>query len=112
MARRAILIGIIISLFVVVFAVPGYCDDPLKKLGRGICNTITFPFEFFLQVSRINNTDGPMAAATWGVLKGVGMSCIRLGVGAYEVVTFPFPMPKDYAPILKDPEFMFEEANW
>ena len=47
-----------------------------------------------------------------GVLKGVGMSCLRLGVGAYEIVTFPFPMPKDYAPILKDPEFMFEEANW
>ena len=112
MARRMILIGIIISLFVTVFAVPGYCDDPMKKLGRGLCNTITFPFEFFLQVSRVNNTDGPMAASTWGVLKGVSMSFVRLSVGLYETVTFPMPVPKNYAPILTDPEFIFEEANW
>ena len=112
MTRRTILIGLIVFLLVIAFAVPGYCDDPLKKLGRGICNTLTFPFELFLQVSRVNTSDGPMAGATWGVLKGIGMSCTRLGVGVYEILTFPVPAPKDYAPILKDPEFMFEEANW
>ena len=53
-----------------------------------------------------------MAASTWGVLKGIGMSCLRLGVGVYETVTFPIPAPKGYVPILKDPEFMFEEQNW
>jgi len=112
MARRTVLIGLIIILFVIAFAVPGYCDDPLKKLGRGLCNLGTFPLEMFLQTSRVNNSDGPMAAATWGILKGVGMSIARLMVGAYEVVTFPLPVPKDYAPILKDPEFFFEEYNW
>ena len=112
MRRKAILIALILFLLVISFAVPGYCDDSTKKLGRGLCNIITFPFEFFLQVSRVNHTDGPMAASTWGVLKGIGMSFTRLGVGIYETVTFPIPQPKDYAPILTDPEFMFEEQNW
>ena len=112
MARRTILIGLIVILFAVVFAVPGYCDDPVKKLGRGLSNVLTFPFEIFLQASRVNNSDGPVAAATWGLLKGVGMSGARLLTGVYEVITFPVPVPKDFAPIMKDPEFMFEEYNW
>ena len=112
MTRKTVLIALILFLLTIAFTVPGYCDDPMKKLGRGLCNTFTFPFEFFLQVSRVNETDGPMAASTWGVLKGISMSFIRLSVGLYETVTFPIPEPKDYAPILKDPEFMFEEANW
>jgi len=112
MAKRTVIIALIVFLLAVTFAAPGYCDDQMKKLGRGLCNMITFPFEFFLQISRVNNTDGPMAAGTWGVLKGIGMSGVRLGVGVYEVVTFPIAAPKDYAPILTDPEFMFEEQNW
>ena len=112
MARRTILIGLIVILFAIVFTTPGYCGDPLKKLGRGICNIATCPFEVPLQISRTNNSDGPMAAGTWGILKAIGMTGVRLLVGAYEVVTFPFPLPRDYAPILTDPEFIFEEANW
>jgi len=112
MARRAISIGLIVILFVMLFTAPGYCDDKLKKLGRGICNSLTFPFEVPLQISRVNNTDGPMAAGSWGLLKGVGMAGVRLAAGLYEVVTFPFPMPENYGPILTDPEFMFEQENW
>ncbi len=112
MFKKYFLIGLIIVLFAVGFATPGYCDGPLKKLGRGICNFATFPFEMFLQPSRVNNTDGPAAALSWGILKGVGMSFERLGVGLYEILTFPIPVPKDYAPIMTDPEFFFEEQNW
>jgi len=112
MARRTISIVLIAFLFVAVAAAPGYCDDQLKKLGRGLCNIGTFPFEIFLQASRVNTSDGPMAGATWGLLKGIGMAGTRLAVGVYETVTFPVPMPKDYQPILKDPEFMFEDSNW
>ena len=112
MTKKAVLIALIVFVLAIAFTVPGYCDDPMKKLGRGICNMLTFPFEIPLQISRINNTDGPMAARTWGVLKGFGMAGVRLMAGVYETVTFPFPVPKDYAPMLKDPEFMFEEQNW
>jgi putative exosortase-associated protein (TIGR04073 family) len=112
MAKRSILIGLFISLLAITFVAPGYCDDPLKKLGRGISNVGTFPLEVLLQTSRVNTTDGPVAAATWGILKGVGMSVVRLAVGCYEVISFPFPVPEGYQPILTDPEFVFEESNW
>jgi len=112
MTKRNVLMLLFVFLFIIVLASPAYCDDPVKKLGRGLCNIGTFIFELPLQISRVNQVDGPMAACTWGVLKGIGMSGTRLITGVYETVTFPFPVPKDYAPILKDPEFMFEEQNW
>ena len=111
MGKKVFVIGLIF-LVVVGLAMPAYCDDALKKLGRGICNVITSPFELFLQPSRVNNSDGPMAGFTYGVLKGIGMTGLRAIVGVYEVVTFPIPVPKNYEPLLKDPEFFFEEQNW
>ena len=111
MGKKIFVIGLIF-LIVISLAMPAYCDDPLKKLGRGICNVITCPFELFLQSSRVNNSDGAMAALTYGILKGVAMTGLRAVVGVYEVVTFPIPVPKNYGPILKDPEFFFEEQNW
>jgi putative exosortase-associated protein (TIGR04073 family) len=112
MVRHTILIALIAFLVIASFAAPGYCDDAYKKLGRGLCNIGTFPFEILLQSSRVNTSDGPMAALTWGVLKGIGMSFVRLGVGFYETVTFPIAGPNHYGPILTDPEFVFEDSNW
>lgn len=110
---KKILSVILITVFVLGMAVSsGYCDDALKKLGRGAANCVTFPLELIEQVKRANLSDGPMAAYTWGLLKGVGMMGVRAVVGVYEVVTFPLPLPKEYKPILKDPEFFFEETNW
>ncbi len=112
MFKKIISTGLIV-IFVLSMAVSSaYCDDALKKLGRGISNCITFPFEIIEQIKRTNLSDGPMAAFTWGLLKGVGMTGVRAVVGVYEVATFPIPLPKHYEPILKDPEFFFEETNW
>jgi putative exosortase-associated protein (TIGR04073 family) len=84
-------------------------NDAWKKLGRGVCNMATFPLELPSQISKTNLTDGPMAAFTWGLLKGVGMTGLRALVGVYETVTFPMPLPERYEPILTDPEFFFED---
>jgi putative exosortase-associated protein (TIGR04073 family) len=110
--KRNILITVFVILLAVSFANPAYCDTALKKLGRGICNVVTCPFEIFEQIARVNTSDGPMAGLTYGLLKGVAMTGVRVVVGAYEIVTFPIPFPKDYKPILKDPEFFFEERDW
>jgi len=32
---------------------------------------------------------------------------MRMAVGVYEVVTFPFPLPKDYVPVL-EPAFVWQ----
>lgn len=103
---------ILIITIILSFAVPAYCDDALKKVGRGVCNIITCPFEFFAQIQKVSNSDGPFAGVTYGAAKGVGMTLVRAVVGVYEVATFPIPLPKHYEPILKDPEFFFEETIW
>lgn len=94
----------------VSFAEPGR-GDPLRKLGRGLSNCVTFPIEIPNQISKTNNTDGAMAAFTYGVVKGITMTMFRAVVGVYEVATFPIPFPKNYEPILTDPEFMLEDWN-
>ena len=109
--KRMVVIGLAFILSVSLLT-PAYCDDAGKKLGRGICNAVTFPLEIVEQIKRVNNTDGPMASATYGVLKGVGMAGIRALVGVYEIATFPIPLPKGYKPILTDPEFFLEDKNW
>jgi putative exosortase-associated protein (TIGR04073 family) len=111
MVRRfaAIVIVIILGL---TLASPAYCDDMFKKLGRGFCNLVTFPLEVPEQIQRTNIDEGPMAALTWGPIKGISMMCVRAAAGAYEVLTFPFPIPKDYKPLLTDPEFFMEDKSW
>ncbi len=78
MIKRFLSIGLIL-LFVMAVTAPGYCEGEnqegqngrIKKLGRGLCNMATFPLEIAEQTARINNTDGPLAAVTVGLLKGV-----------------------------------------
>ena len=82
--------------------------DALRKLGRGLSNCLTFTIEIPNQISKANNSDGPIAALTYGVTKGIVMGIFRAVIGAYEVITFPIPLPEWYRPILTDPEFMLE----
>lgn len=110
--KNAIIV-ILVSLSILAMTASGYCEDnALKKLGRGMCNLGTCWMEAIEQPSRLNNSDGPFAGLTYGVLKGLGMTVVRAVVGAYEIVTFPIPLPENYKPILQDPEFFFEEKNW
>lgn len=69
-------------------------QGPTRKLGRGIANIVWAPAEFFNTVNLINEREGNSAAAGYGIIKGVGRSFYRFGVGFYEVATFPFPTHK------------------
>jgi len=101
-----------VLLLIVSSASPAFCDGPVTKLGRGICNMVTFPLEIPEQISRENNSDGPFAGSTVGVLKGLGCALSRACVGLYETVTFMLPGNDDYEPVLKDPEYFFENSNF
>ena len=109
---KKIFVLFIVALFIVVSATPAFCGDPLTKLGRGLCNMVTFPLEMAEQPSRVKESDGPFAGATVGVLKGLQMTIERAVVGVYEVVTFMVPCPKDYQPILKDPEYFLQDIDF
>ena len=103
--------GLIIALvMVMVLAVASasYAQDPAKKLGRGLANILTGWVELPKNIYDVSVEDNPLAGLTIGLAKGIGMTIVRTGAGIYEVVTFPFPIPEDYGPVL-EPEFVFSE---
>ena len=112
MIKKMCLIALVL-LFVINMAAAAYCEDnQITKLGRGIANMVTFPLEVPEQISRTNNTDGPFAGCTVGVLKGFAWALCRACVGVYETATFLMPYPKDFKPVLKDPEYFLENSNY
>lgn len=109
MGSRKILAAITVIALIIGIASPAMAqNDPMRKLGRGIANCVSFPAELPLQISRVNNSDGPVAACTYGVVKGFVYGVMRAMTGVYETVSFPIPVPQGYKPIMTDPEFMME----
>ena len=115
---KKLFFAVVVLSLIVSSAVPAFCDElgtkldgPATKLGRGICNMVTFPLEIPEQISRVNTSDGPLAASTVGVLKGLGCAIGRACVGMFEAATFMLPGPKNYEPLLKDPEYFLETSN-
>ena len=103
--------GIIIFLsLVVVFSLATNCfaQDPAKKLYRGVANILTGWVELPKNIYDTSVEDNLFSGLTIGLAKGVGMAIVRTGAGVYETVTFLFPIPEDYAPVL-EPEFVFNE---
>ncbi|MGB2629676.1 MAG: exosortase system-associated protein, TIGR04073 family [Candidatus Omnitrophota bacterium] len=85
-----------------------YAQDPAKKLGRGLANVLTGWVELPKNIYDTSVEENILSGLTMGLAKGVGMTIVRTGAGIYETVTFPFPIPEDYQPVL-EPEFVFSE---
>ena len=74
---------------------------PTRKLGRGIGNFLYASSELPVSVCKINKEEGNAAAASYGIVRGLGRSTARHAVGLLEILTFPIPMWHDsYRPIL------------
>jgi putative exosortase-associated protein (TIGR04073 family) len=85
------------SLTLAVFSLG--CAGPEQKFGRGINNLTEFTRLGAMNRS-IEQTalwDGTDIAYTTGVVRGFNRSLARTALGAFEVVTFPFP---PYKPLL------------
>lgn len=75
---------------------------PARKLGRAWANMLYSSSEVGDTMQRVNELEGNSAAATYGLVKGVGRWAIRIGAGVYEFVTYPFPVYKrSYRPVLR-----------
>ncbi len=85
-----------------------YAQDPGKKLVRGVANILTGWVELPKNIYDTSVEENILSGLTMGLAKGVGMTIVRTGAGIYETVTFPFPIPEDYQPVL-EPEFVFSE---
>jgi len=78
-------------------------DRSMRQLGRGIANVVSSPFEIPGTIYDVKQTDGDMAAATYGTLRGTSRALTRIGVGVFEIATFPMGLK----PIV-EPEFTLQ----
>jgi len=72
-------------------AVAPYVTRPLDKLGRGLENILTSPFEWPLTIRSTTKRDGWGRGVLLGPVIGLGRFGIRLGSGVVDVLSFPLP---------------------
>jgi putative exosortase-associated protein (TIGR04073 family) len=76
-----------------------------KKLGRGTMNVLVGWVEVPKNISlRWKETD-PLSGTVWGGFEGIAWGFARTVGGVYEIVSFPFPYPENYDPLI-EPEFI------
>ena len=77
-------------------------DNPGSKLGRGLTNIVASPLEYVIQTAELADTHDSLTAFFGGLANGTWFMLERIGVGLYEIVTFPIPLPSHYGPVLED----------
>jgi putative exosortase-associated protein (TIGR04073 family) len=106
---KRIFLALLTALFILGITGSGRCQSPMEKLGRGLANVVTSPFEFPKNiVARYCSENSPYDAVFLGAPKGIMMTVVRCVTGIYDIVTFPLPAPSGYKPVL-EPEFAWEE---
>ena len=88
-----------------------YVDSSLSKLGRGIANVATCPFELIRTPVMVSHKDGYVAAISVGLLQGAWRTIARGVTGVFEIVTFYAEVPKGFEPLMK-PEFIWANGDW
>ena len=77
------------------------------KLMRGLANLVTGVGEIPKQIYLIGQKEGWVQGTFRGPFEGLGMFVARTVAGAYEVLTFPIPVPPGYQPMLL-PEYVWQ----
>jgi len=77
-------------------------DNPGSKLGRGLTNIVASPLEYVVQTAALAKDHDSLTAIFGGLANGTWFMLQRIGVGHYEVVTFPVPVPSHYGPVLAE----------
>lgn len=73
---------------------PGTAYTPIRKLSRGLANIFYAPAEVFHCVERSLHEEDGNVAFSYGLLRGLDRTGIRIGYGLYEVINFRTPMYK------------------
>lgn len=105
------LLVLFIALLMVSFSSAAFAqsttDKMFTKLGRGVVNTLTGLVGEIVVKVKEDTKDGNYGGYITGLFKGIGYGVGRTIIGAYEVLTFPIPLPGDYAQIL-EPKYAWE----
>src|SRR6185295_14742280 len=86
---------------------PGLFERIGTKLVRGVANLSTGWVELPKQIYVVGTNEGWVAGVFRGPFDGLGMFFARTIAGAYEILTFPVPVPPRYQPMVQ-PEFVWE----
>lgn len=106
--RKFIAVLVAVVIISSLIGTPCFAQDALRKLGRGLVNSVTGVVEIPKKVYMISKNDNVLLGLTWGFVKGTATGLLRTAAGVYETVTFPIPAPADFEPMVH-PEFVFEE---
>ncbi|MEM6912002.1 MAG: exosortase system-associated protein, TIGR04073 family [Verrucomicrobiota bacterium] len=80
---------------------------PSIKLGRGLSNLLYSITEVPITMIRERDKGNASAAFGTGLTLGVKRMVVRIGYGAFEVVTFPFPAYKEtYRPPIWNKDYI------
>ncbi len=104
------MIVIILAVSFLGISVVHAADNPVTKLGRGFSNILTAPLQYFIQTSKLSEEHDAVTAFLGGLVNGTGFMLWRMGVGVYEVATFPVPLHSNYGPVL-DPDTSLTEIK-
>jgi len=111
MITKLVVVMVLFSLILGCAAPQALAQTPVRKLGRGIANILSGFLEIPINIVDAAESEGYIASVTYGVVKGVAMTCLRTAVGVYETATFFVPLPWAYETIL-EPEFLLSEDNF
>ncbi|PWB79330.1 MAG: exosortase system-associated protein, TIGR04073 family [Candidatus Methylomirabilota bacterium] len=110
---RAVAFALVMSTALTTQAVAGElaASSPGQKALRGTANLflgliIEWPKTIYYEARE----QGPLLGIPAGFLAGFGLGLMRTGAGAYELATFPIPIPQDYKPLIS-PRYPFEPGR-
>ena len=103
-----IFVFILLLLFPMVTVVFAQEEDSYawyEKLGRGLINIATSPLDIGKEIYYTIRDENAVVGLPVGLIRGVGATCMRLGTGAVDFVTFPANWPTPHKAPMLDPEF-------
>ena len=108
--KRKFLFAFCLSVVLLSTTSQAFASDPFVKLGRGVTNVVTCVGEYPIQWSKLTDQYDPLTATLATIFHGTGFTIVRALSGVYDIVTFPFPLPRDYQSIVQ-PETIFAAAE-
>lgn len=85
-------------------------NKALTKFSRGVTNIVSSPGEYATQTpTAMEQSPDYLTGFLMTIGRGTGYMLLRAASGIYDVVTFPFPGPTNYGPIMQ-PETIFDKA--
>ena len=109
---KTTILGVMLCLLI-VSGMPANAEEPglFKRIGtklvRGVANLATGWVELPKQIYVVGTNEGWVAGVFRGPFDGMGMFFARTIAGAYEILTFPVPVPPGYRPMV-NPDFVWE----